>query len=87
MTFVTTFEANGLLSTAIELYNLKRHYYDSGLGVMRLAFEICFAILLLLYLLLEMNKIWIEIATKRDDYEKREEENDGKGEKTGSKVK
>jgi len=57
LTFVAIFEANGLLSTSIELYNLKRFYYKGLYGLFRALCEACFVLLLIFYLIIEVNQI------------------------------
>lgn len=63
VTFIAIFEANGLLATSVKLYNMKKEYYKDATSVFRFAFEIFFAILLILYLILEIQKLWQEIST------------------------
>ncbi len=60
-TFVAIFEANGLLSNRLELYNLKWRYYQGVIGFSRAVFEVAFIFLLLFYWLLELSYIFEEI--------------------------
>ena len=69
VTFVATFEANGLISPKVQLYNLKRYYYRGLYGSFRLFCEICFVLLLLFYLLIELFEIWGKLAGFKKEHE------------------
>jgi len=60
-TFVATFEPNGLLSTRLELYNLKWRYYQGVTGFTRAICEVAFILLLIFYWLLELSNIFEQI--------------------------
>ena len=68
--FIAVFEANGLITTSIILYDLKRNYYDEGLGYFRLICEISFICLLIFYFIIELIEIIGDIKAKKRDYEK-----------------
>lgn len=57
ITFVATFEANGLLSPTVEMYNLKRKSYQGVYGAVRIFCEVSFILLLIFYLLIEIFEI------------------------------
>lgn len=57
VTFVAVFEANGLLTTQVNLYNLKRFYYRGVYGAFRLLCEIAFVLLLIFYIMIEVNEV------------------------------
>lgn len=61
ITFISLFEPNGLLTTSIKLYNLKRYYYVGLYGAFRLLCEALFFLLLLLYIILKINEVRGEI--------------------------
>jgi hypothetical protein len=79
ITFVALFEANGLLTTSVNVYNLKKNYYIGVYGAFRLFCEICFTLLLLFYLLIELN----EIRGKINSYKKEKENLSKTDEKIG----
>ncbi len=70
VTFVSTFEANGLLSNRLELYNLKWRYYQGVTGFTRAVFEVAFIFLLLFYWLLELSNIFEQIKQQKKAHEK-----------------
>jgi len=55
VTFVTMFGPNGLLTTSVQLFNMKRFYYEGISGLIRLVCEALFAILLVIYIIIEKN--------------------------------
>jgi hypothetical protein len=61
VTFVAVFEANGLLSTSVKLYNLKRYYYTGLYGAFRLFCEALFTLLLIFYVMIEVNEVKTKI--------------------------
>ena len=68
--FIAIFEANGLITTTIDLYDLKRDYYNGSLGNFRFVCEICFCCLLIFYFIIEFIEIISDIRGKKRDYEK-----------------
>lgn len=72
LTFVAVFEANGLLTTTVELYNLKRYYYKGLSGVFRLVCEILFCLLLIFYIMIEINEVRAKVEAQRREFEKDE---------------
>jgi hypothetical protein len=68
--FIAIFEANGLISTDVELYNMKKDYYTGSLGNFRLVCEICFCCLLIFYFIIEFIEIVSDIKGKKHEYEK-----------------
>lgn len=64
------FEANGLIWTDIELFNLKKNYYQGDLNYFRFACEICFCCLLVFYFTIEFIEIVGDIKGKKNEYEK-----------------
>ena len=65
VTYVATFEANGLLSNRLELYNLKWRYYNGVTGFTRALVEIAFIFLLIFYWLLELSNIFEQIKQQK----------------------
>ena len=72
ITFISLFEPNGLLTTSIKLYNLKRYYYVGLYGAFRLLCEALFFLLLLLYIILKINEVRGEINQGRKALEKKQ---------------
>ena len=70
VTFVAIFEANGLLTTRLELYNLKWRYYNGITGFTRAICEVAFIVLLLFYWLLEMSNILEQIKQQKKMHDK-----------------
>ena len=68
--FVAVFEANGLITTDIELFNLKKNYYQEVAGYFRLVCEVCFTVLLVFYWIIEVAEIAGEIAAQKKEYDK-----------------
>jgi hypothetical protein len=58
------FEANGMITTTIESFNIKRDYYTGKSGLFRLAIEFLFVLLLIFYFLMEVLEIKQDIKEK-----------------------
>jgi hypothetical protein len=69
---IAQFEANGLITTKLEMYNMKKDYYgDSAGDGFRIFCESCFLLLLIYYLIIETIEIKQDILNQRKDYEKK----------------
>ena len=69
--FIAVFQANGLISTNIQIYDLKRDYYEQeGAGYFRFICEICFCCLLIFYFIIEFIEIINDIRSQKRDHEK-----------------
>jgi hypothetical protein len=70
---VATFEANGIVKTKLEMYNIKRYYYSAALvDIFRLVMEVCFIILLLYYFIIETIEISGDITQMQKEHDKKE---------------
>jgi hypothetical protein len=58
------FEANGMITTDIESFTVKKSYYTGKVGLFRLVIEFCFVVLLIFYFLMEVLEIKKDIKDK-----------------------
>lgn len=67
---IATFEANGLITTKLEMYNMKKDYYSEDSGDIFRAFcEGFFCLLLLYYLIIETIEITNDISNQKKEHE------------------
>ncbi len=64
--FKAIFEPNGLINPKMQLYNMKRKYYDGNYA--RMGCEIAFVCLLFFYMMIEINEIRLHVKTKKKKY-------------------
>ncbi len=67
------FEANGMITTTIETFNVKRSYYAGKLGLFRLGIEFFFVMLLIFYSVMEVLEIKTDVKGKLSDQKSQEE--------------
>jgi hypothetical protein len=75
---IAIFEANGLITTKIELFDIKKKYYEGFSGFFRLVCEGCFCLLLVFYVIIELIEIIGDINGKRREWEKEEKRNEAR---------
>jgi len=62
---VAIFEANGLISTKMELFDIHRYYYDGVGAYVRAGCEVAFVLLLVYYFLIEAQEVFQKYKQKR----------------------
>ena len=67
LTLEALFEANGMISSTVNLFNVKRSYYSGIVGYARLGCELVFVILLVFYFIMEVLEIAEDIQEKQKD--------------------
>jgi len=58
MALTAQFSANGLITTDIQVYNIKKSYYSGVIGFTHLALSIIFILLLLYYIVFQCSKVF-----------------------------
>jgi hypothetical protein len=53
-----------MIDSYINLFNVKRNYYEGGIGITRLVLELCFIVLLIFYFITEVLEIVDDIHNK-----------------------